>query len=139
MRVLEVFKGTGSVGKVFEEAGWEVISVDIEPRFEPTHLTDVLQWDYKVYPPGHFDYAHFSPVCTEYSRCMTGRPRRFDIADTLVNKALEILMYFRPRWWTIENPWSGDMKTRPNTQHLNSFLQSVCYCKYSEGDESWSA
>ena len=47
MRALEIFKGIGSVGKVFERVGWEVISVDIESRFEPTHLANVLEWDYK--------------------------------------------------------------------------------------------
>ena len=62
MRVLEVFQGTGSVGKVFECVGWQVISVDVESRFEPTHLTDVLAWDYRQYPPGYFDYAHFNPL-----------------------------------------------------------------------------
>jgi hypothetical protein len=137
MRVLEVFKGTGSVGKVFEDAGCEVISVDLEARFNPTHLANVLEWDYTQYPPGHFDYAHFSPPCTEYSRAMTGRPRRLDEADLLVNRVLEMLVYFRPRWWTIENPYTGLLKTRPIMQFLRPFLKRCCYCIYSEGDETW--
>ena len=137
MRVLEVFKGTGSVGKVFEQADWEVISVDIESRYVPTHVENVLTWDYRQYPPGYFDYAHFSPPCTEYSRVMTARPRRLDEADALVNRSLEILMYFRPRWWTIENPYGGLMKTRPMMQFLKPFLKRCCYCMYSEGDETW--
>ena len=101
-------------------------------------LANVLEWDYAQYPPGHFDYAHFSPPCSEYSQVMTRRPRRLDEADKLVNKALEMLLYFRPRWWTIENPYNGFLKTRPIMQFLTPFLKKVSYCMYSEGDETWS-
>ena len=31
--LLELFSGTGSVGKPFREAGWDVISVDLDGRF----------------------------------------------------------------------------------------------------------
>ena len=41
-RVLELFKGTGSVGHVANEYGYEVISLDNEAEFEPTHLVDIL-------------------------------------------------------------------------------------------------
>jgi len=138
MRCLEVFKGTGSVSKVFEAAGWEVVSVDIEAKFEPTHCVDVLEWDYpKQYPPGHFDYVHFSPPCTEYSTALRFRPRILELGDVLVDRALEILMFYRPRWWTLENPYTGLLKSRPVMQHLKSFMQRVCYCRYSEGDKRW--
>ena len=137
MRVLEIFKGTGSVGKVFEQAGWEVVSVDVESRYDPTHVANVLEWDYKIYPPGYFDYCHFSPPCTEYSQVMTARPRRLEEADALVNRALEMLVYFRPRWFTFENPWGGLLKHRPMMQCLKPFLKRCCYCIYSEGDETW--
>jgi len=139
MRCLEVFKGTGSVGKVFEAAGWEVTSVDIEHRFQPTHCVDVLEWDYaKQYPPGHFDYVHLSPPCTEFSIALNHRPRNLELGDRLVDKALEILMFYRPRWWTLENPYSGMLKSRPAMQHMKPFMRRCCYCKYSEGDDTWS-
>ena len=41
--LLELFSGTGSVGKVFEAGGWQVTSVDILPRFKPTLLKSVLE------------------------------------------------------------------------------------------------
>ena len=138
MRCLEVFKGTGSVGKVFEAAGWEVISVDIEAKYEPTHCVNVLDFDYRQYAPGHFDYVHLSPPCTEFSLALTRRPRNLPLGDLLVDKALEILMYFRPRWWTLENPYTGMLRFRPAMQHLKPFLHRVCYCIYSEGDSTWS-
>ena len=35
-RTLEFFSGTGSVGRAFRELGWEVTSVDVDSRANPT-------------------------------------------------------------------------------------------------------
>ena len=54
--MLDLFCGTGSVGDVFRAVGYEVISLDIEPKYKPTIVCDILQWNYKsTYPPGYFD------------------------------------------------------------------------------------
>ena len=47
-RLLELFCGTKSVGRAFEAAGWEVVSLDIVSKFEPTILCDIRSWDYDV-------------------------------------------------------------------------------------------
>ena len=64
MRLLELFSGTGSVGEVFRERGWEVISLD---RDLPADIRcDIMDWDYRdAYPPGFFDFISASPPCTE--------------------------------------------------------------------------
>ena len=90
MKLLEMFSGTHSVGKAFKERGYDVISVDISDKFEPTVVADVLQWDYTVYPPGHFDVIWNSPVCTEYSCAKTVGIRDLVAADALVTKILEL-------------------------------------------------
>ena len=41
MRVLELFAGTGSVGAVFRERGWEVTSLDRDMAAEIR--TDILE------------------------------------------------------------------------------------------------
>ena len=69
-RLLELFCGTKSIGRAFEAAGWEVVSLDIVSKFEPTILCDILcdirSWDYALFPP-----VWASPVCTEYSQALT--------------------------------------------------------------------
>ena len=37
---------TGSVSRVFADEGYEVVSLDINPKFEPTLVADVFKWDY---------------------------------------------------------------------------------------------
>ena len=60
-RLLELFCGAKSVGRAFEAAGWEVVSLDIVSKFEPTILCDVRSWDYTTFP-GNFDMVWASPA-----------------------------------------------------------------------------
>jgi hypothetical protein len=46
MRLLELFAGTGSVGRVFRERGWEAVSLDRDMQADIQ--TDIRQWDYTV-------------------------------------------------------------------------------------------
>ena len=57
MRLLELYSGTGSVGAAFERIGWDVVSLDIEAKFASTHVVNIHDWDYRQYPPGHFDFV----------------------------------------------------------------------------------
>ena len=48
-RLLELFCGTKLVGRAFEAAGWEVVSLDIVSKFEPTILCDIRS-NYTTFP-----------------------------------------------------------------------------------------
>ena len=128
MELLELFSGTHSIGRAFEEAGCKVTSLDISGEFSPDICTDILLWDYKsAYPPGHFDVLWASPDCSQYSRVKRG-PRDLERADALVLKTLEIIRYFRPRFWFIENPATGMLKERSFMQALP--CHDLTYCMY---------
>ena len=128
MRVLELFRGTGSIGKYCEELGYDVFSLDIDPKAQASVTTDIMNWDYAMYPVGHFDIIWASPPCTEYSTMCFRRPRKLDVADAIVQRVLDIINYFKPTTWYIENPRSGMLKTRPFMVGLPYY--DVSYCRY---------
>ena len=53
MRILELFAGTGSVGKVFKECGLEVVLLDTD--MDADIKTDIMHWNYRTYELGYFD------------------------------------------------------------------------------------
>ena len=114
------------MGRAFEALGWEVTSLDVEG--EPTIKCDIMDWDYRSLPPEHFDAVWASPVCTEFSKALTRRPRRLEEGDRLVRKTLEIIEHFKPRFWGLENPQTGLLKTRPYMK--GQPFADVCYCHY---------
>ncbi len=83
---------------MYREFGYEVISVDNDRSFTPTHLVNILEWKYwEEFEPEEFDTIVCCPPCTEFSRAKTTAPRDFATADALVEKALEIIQYFKPQ------------------------------------------
>ena len=70
MRLLELFRGTGSVGKVAKDMGYDVISVDRDMK--ATHQCDIMQWDYQAaFPQDYFQFVWASPDCTMFSIART--------------------------------------------------------------------
>tara|TARA_R110001632_G_scaffold182059_1_gene302113 strand:+ start:91 stop:753 length:663 start_codon:yes stop_codon:yes gene_type:complete len=148
MNVLELFSGTGSVGTCCKELGWDVVSVDMEKKFNPTHLCNIMDFNYKQYSKNHFDIIWASPPCTSFSILQgswIGRHKRVDgklvlftqeqrdldiiEADKIVLKTLEIINYFNPEYWFMENPHSGCLKNREYLKDIQFY--DVDYCKYS--------
>ena len=133
-RVLELFAGTGSIGNAFAAQDFEVISVDLESTFGPTHVCDVMHFEYWQYPKDFFDVVWASPPCQMYSiaRTRAKLPRNMEIADEIVLKAREIIAYFNPKYWFIENPFSGHLKRREIMQDVMHLAKKVSYCMYGK-------
>tara|TARA_R110000824_G_scaffold390454_1_gene586916 strand:- start:875 stop:1573 length:699 start_codon:yes stop_codon:yes gene_type:complete len=147
MRVLELFCGNKSIGKLCIQLGWESISLDFEKKYNPTHLANILDWDYKQYPKNHFDIVWASPPCTEYSLLQYswyGRKKNGIIftqelheeamknADKIVLRTFEIINYFdKCEEWFVENPGGGGQMGKRDIMKGIPFYD-VDYCMYSD-------
>jgi site-specific DNA-cytosine methylase len=132
MRLLELFSGTKSVSKAIGHLYDEVISVDILNKNNPTYCCDILLWDYKQYPVGYFDAIWASPPCTEYSIVLNShpnRPRNLELSNRIVERTLEIIEYFNPDKWFMENPQTGLLKDQDVVMGIPYY--DVDYCMYS--------
>ena len=131
LKALDLFSGTGSVGIRLRELGFEVTSLDVDLNRKPDIRGDILQWDYKKdYPPNYFSLIAAGVPCNEYSPAKTRGERDITHADKLVEKTLEIIRYFQPPLWWIENPRLGYLKTRECVKGVPYI--DVDYCQFSD-------
>jgi len=145
MLLLELFKGTGSVGKVAKTMNMDIISLDFDKKFEPDILTDILTWDYKTIAVPDVIWA--SPPCNTFCvlayafkerNTKTAEPYsdRAKLGTAILYKTLEIITYFKEKnpnlKWVIENPRA---MMRHDKQMSGFHRETTSYNQY--GDKRW--
>lgn len=145
MKVLELFCGTKSISRAFEERGHETFTVDWEASFEPTLCADVglLTVDrIKELCGGIPDVVWASPDCTSYSVAAISRHRKrepngnlkavtpyAEKCDKINAHLVALIKELNPKYWFIENP-RGAMRKMDFIQGLPRY--TVTYCQYGE-------
>lgn len=139
--MLELFAGSKSIGKQAEKLGMNVYSSDINDFEGIDYVVNILEFDVtKV--PFKPDIIWASPPCTSFSVASIGHhwtggkgayiPKTDGarLGLELVKKTIEIIEYFQPTFWFMENP-RGVLRKLPVVQGLPR--KTVTYCQY--GDE----
>jgi len=141
MKVLELFAGSRSIGKAAESLGMEVFSSDLLQFDKIDYAVSILDFDVtKV--PFKPNVIWASPPCTGFSVAALGhhwtggKGAYIPATDTarlgieLVKKTIEVIEYFQPEYWFIENP-RGVLRKMPFMERFKR--NTVTYCQY--GDE----
>ena len=143
MKVLELFAGSRSIGKVCDELGHEVFSSDWTPFDGIDYAVDINQFDVDKVPfiP---DMIWASPPCTTFSVASIGkhwtldrRPKTQDaiMGLRILNKTISIIEHFQtlnPNLiWYIENP-RGMMRKMDVWDEILHIRNTVTYCQYGD-------
>ena len=145
MKVLELFAGTRSIGKAFEEKGHEVFSVEWDSSFENIDLyKDIYELSEKeiLEKFGKPDVIWASPDCSSYSIAAISHHRKMEengnlapvsayakFRDRVNQHTLNLIMTLSPKYWFIENP-RGGMRKMDFMHGLPRY--TVTYCQYGD-------
>ena len=145
MKVLELFAGTRSIGKAFEEKGHDVFSVEWDKSFENIDLyKDIYELSAKeiLEKFGKPDVISASPDCSSYSIAAISHHRKREengnlapvseyakFCDRINQHTLNLIMTLSPKYWFIENP-RGGMRKMDFMHGLPRY--TVTYCQYGD-------
>jgi len=142
--ILSLFDYTGNWCRPYRDNGYTVMQIDIK------HGVDILTWDYKSLKNVYGILA--AVPCTDYavsgarwfkSKDEDGRTAQ---SQLLVKKTMEIINYFKPEFWVIENPVSrigrlnpgiGEVKQRFNPYDFAYLLENPLIEQYSKKTCLW--
>jgi site-specific DNA-cytosine methylase len=136
MKLLELFAGSRSMGKIAEGAGIDVFSVDIKD-FKGIDLVKDIEFLTKKDIPFEPNFIWASPPCTSYSIAGISSNRNEDTSpksefaeksDRIIKNLLRLINSYRCNYY-IENP-VGMLRKMDFMKGLNR--TTITYCSYGD-------
>ena len=136
-QTLELFSGTESYSKYARKLGYQTFTIDNNPDFKPDLCINILDIRSSQLPDKIY-MLWASPPCTCYSVASIGsswignyHPKRVEtaLAMAYVLETLEIIKYFQPEYWFIENP-RGVLRKMGFMEGLHR--KTITYCQYGD-------
>jgi hypothetical protein len=95
----------GGFSQAFVDAGWEVITIDVDPKFAPVIVADVRTLlDDSEFMSLKPEVILTSPPCTRLSRADDWPLPGIYEGLSVAGACLEIVARMRPKYWGLENP-----------------------------------
>lgn len=145
MKVLELFAGTRSISKAFEEKGHETYSIEWDKDFENISLyediNNITAKDIIKLCGGIPDVIWASPDCTTYSIAAISHHRKYEngvlipvsdyakFCDKTNKHVLDLIQELKPKYYFIENPRGG---LRKMDFMKGLYRYTVTYCQYGD-------
>lgn len=141
MKVLELFAGSRSIGKTAEKLGMQVYSSDLFSFKGIDYQIDIEEFNEEKVP-WKPDIIWASPPCTGFSVASIGKhweggnkayipkSNTSKLGIAIVKRTIEIIKFFEPKYWFIENP-RGVLRKMNFMKEFDR--HTVTYCQY--GDE----
>jgi hypothetical protein len=99
--ILDLFSGLGGASKPFRDRGWQVVTVELDPKFSPDIVADVSTFSWRGERP---TLIWASPPCTEFARESMPWSRTGKAPDlSLVQAVYRVVGESKPVWWVVEN------------------------------------
>lgn len=145
-RILDLWCGKKTATIPFEQAGAEIISVDINPDFNPTICKDILEVTVaELEALGPFDFIWASPECTCFSFAAqrahhmipgptawaepTPRTKRAKGMVERIKWTLHLIEELDPTFWVMENPRAYLRQFKFMRPYMNA---TVTLCTYGD-------
>lgn len=136
--IISLFDLTGNWSKFYKENGYEVIQVDIQKGI------NILEWDYTTIDKEKVYGILASVPCTDFAvsgarwfkeKDENGQTEK---SNKLVRKTKEIIDYFNPTFWVIENPISRIHKIHKWMGQPKMYFHPYEYAGYGYNDETYT-
>jgi hypothetical protein len=102
--IISLFDFSGHWCKPYIAAGYEVLQIDIKSG------TDILKWNYSTIDRNKVFGILAAPPCTHFTKASSLHWFDYDITGKtarsllLIQTTLQIIKYFKPIFWALENP-----------------------------------